>query len=148
MYVPLIAWFVGQNVGQILDHRESYDMAAARAVAELKVLGMWYLHFCYLTCYRNVVSFSFAAEYCLPLVRVGGLFVSAKGHDPHVSLVLLPYLIDVWYVVNLVMFHISFSLTLFVCLCFGQEEIENAKSAVQKLGASMLQLRDGLICCI
>jgi hypothetical protein len=40
MYVPLIAWFVGQNVGQILDHRESYDMAAARAVAELKVLGM------------------------------------------------------------------------------------------------------------
>ncbi|KAK3205486.1 hypothetical protein Dsin_019532 [Dipteronia sinensis] len=24
------------------------------------------------------------AEYCLPLVRVGGLFVTAKGHDPQV----------------------------------------------------------------
>ncbi|KAK3128839.1 hypothetical protein QOZ80_6BG0467030 [Eleusine coracana subsp. coracana] len=70
-----------ENVGQSLDYREAYDIAAARAVAELKVL----------------------AEYCLPLVRVGGLFVAAKGHDPH-------------------------------------EEIENAKSAVQKLGASMLEL--------
>lgn len=73
--------FIGQNVGQSLDYREAYDIAAARAVAELKVL----------------------AEYCLPLVRVGGLFIAAKGHDPH-------------------------------------EEIKNAKSAVQKLGASMLEL--------
>ncbi|KAG2605224.1 hypothetical protein PVAP13_4NG098700 [Panicum virgatum] len=70
-----------ENVGQSLDYREAYDIAAARAVAELKVL----------------------AEYCLPLVRVGGLFIAAKGHDPH-------------------------------------EEIKNAKSAVQKLGASMLEL--------
>ncbi|TVU11879.1 hypothetical protein EJB05_45489 [Eragrostis curvula] len=70
-----------ENVGQNLDYREAYDIAAARAVAELKVL----------------------AEYCLPLVRVGGLFVAAKGHDPH-------------------------------------DEIKNAKSAVQKLGASMLEL--------
>ncbi|CAN6201946.1 unnamed protein product [Urochloa humidicola] len=70
-----------ENVGQSLDHREAYDIAAARAVAELKVL----------------------AEYCLPLVRVGGLFIAAKGHDPH-------------------------------------EEIKNAKSAVQKLGASMTEL--------
>ncbi|KAL6606945.1 hypothetical protein ACP70R_042598 [Stipagrostis hirtigluma subsp. patula] len=70
-----------ENAGQSLDFREAYDIAAARAVAELKVL----------------------AEYCLPLVRVGGLFVAAKGHDPH-------------------------------------EEIKDAKSAVQKLGASMLEL--------
>lgn len=26
----------------------------------------------------------FIAEYCLPLVRVGGLFVAAKGYDPQV----------------------------------------------------------------
>lgn len=25
------------------------------------------------------------AEYCLPFVRVGGLFVAAKGHDPKVN---------------------------------------------------------------
>lgn len=50
-----------ENVGQSLDFREAFDVAAARAVAELKVL----------------------AEYCLPLVRVGGLFIAAKGHDPH-----------------------------------------------------------------
>ncbi|KQK18790.1 uncharacterized protein LOC100824367 isoform X2 [Brachypodium distachyon] len=50
-----------ENVGQSHDFREAFDVAAARAVAELKIL----------------------AEYCLPLVRVGGLFIAAKGHDPH-----------------------------------------------------------------
>nr|CAB3470160.1 unnamed protein product [Digitaria exilis] len=70
-----------ENVGQSLDYREAYDITAARAVAELKVL----------------------AEYCLPLVRIGGLFIAAKGHDPH-------------------------------------EEVKNAKGAVQKLGASMLEM--------
>ncbi|KAL6861319.1 hypothetical protein ACP4OV_017019 [Aristida adscensionis] len=74
-----------ENVGQNLEFREAYDIAAARAVAELKVL----------------------AEYCLPLVRVGGLFVAAKGHDPH-------------------------------------EEIKDAKGAVQKLGASMVELCNAL----
>ncbi|XP_020090122.1 uncharacterized protein LOC109711480 [Ananas comosus] len=49
-----------ENAGQSVDFREVYDVAVARAVAELRIL----------------------AEYCLPLVRVGGLFVAAKGYDP------------------------------------------------------------------
>ncbi|KAF2926010.1 uncharacterized protein [Oryza sativa Japonica Group] len=72
-----------ENVGQSPDFREAFDVAVARAVAELKVL----------------------AEYCLPLVRIDGLFIAAKGHNPH-------------------------------------EEIKNAKSAVHKLGASMLEICD------
>lgn len=48
-------------LGQQGGHREQYDIVVARAVARLAVL----------------------AEYCLPLVRVGGCFVAQKG--PHIS---------------------------------------------------------------
>ncbi|KAL4189203.1 hypothetical protein AMTRI_Chr08g205810 [Amborella trichopoda] len=51
-----------ESVGQNVEFREAFDVAVARAVAEMRIL----------------------AEYCLPLVRVGGLFVAAKGYDPQV----------------------------------------------------------------
>jgi len=43
--------------------RESFDIAVARAVAKMRVLS----------------------EYCLGLVRVGGLFVAMKGPEPHLE---------------------------------------------------------------
>ncbi|CAN6477778.1 unnamed protein product [Victoria cruziana] len=49
-----------ESIGQSIEFREAFDVAVARAVAELRVL----------------------AEYCIPLVRVGGLFVAAKGYNP------------------------------------------------------------------
>lgn len=48
-----------EEAGRDPEHRERYEYAAARAVAEIKVL----------------------AEYCLPLVRPGGLFLAYKGPD-------------------------------------------------------------------
>lgn len=46
-----------EEIGKDSKYREQYDYAVARAVAPLNIL----------------------CEYCLPLVRVGGLFVSLKG---------------------------------------------------------------------
>lgn len=42
-----------------IKHRESFDVCVSRAVAKLNTL----------------------AEYCLPLVKIGGLFISYKGGD-------------------------------------------------------------------
>ncbi len=46
-----------EDAGRSLEHREVYDLVTARAVARLNVL----------------------AEYCLPLVKPGGLFMALKG---------------------------------------------------------------------
>ena len=48
-----------EDVGCMPDHRESYDCAVARAVAEMRVLG----------------------EYLLPLVRMGGTAIAMKGES-------------------------------------------------------------------
>lgn len=48
-----------EDAGRDARHRESYDCATARAVAALPML----------------------CEYCLPLIRPGGLFVALKGAD-------------------------------------------------------------------
>ena len=51
-------------IGQQEEHRQQYDAAFTRAVAPLNVL----------------------AEYCLPLVKVGGIYVSMKGAEDETDL--------------------------------------------------------------
>lgn len=53
-----------ENIGLSIKYRESFDFAVTRAVASLNML----------------------AEYCLPLVKVGGMYVSMKGADNEVEL--------------------------------------------------------------
>lgn len=48
-----------EEVGRGPDHREKYDVAVSRAVARLYELS----------------------EYCLPFVRIGGIFAAYKGND-------------------------------------------------------------------
>jgi 16S rRNA (guanine527-N7)-methyltransferase len=50
-----------EELGQLNDHREKYDWAAARAVASLPVL----------------------TEYLLPLLRIGGTMLAQKGESAH-----------------------------------------------------------------
>jgi len=52
-----VVWGRAEDIGRTVRHRENYDLAVARGVAELAVL----------------------AELCLPFVRVGGAFVAFKG---------------------------------------------------------------------
>lgn len=52
-----VCWGRAEELGHFAEYREKFDVAVARAVAPLRVL----------------------AEYCLPFVRHGGLFVAMKG---------------------------------------------------------------------
>ncbi len=55
-----VVWGRAEDIAQDRAHRERYDVAIARAVAEMRVL----------------------AELCLPFVKVQGLFLAAKGTKP------------------------------------------------------------------
>ncbi|KAG2454010.1 hypothetical protein HYH02_001053 [Chlamydomonas schloesseri] len=55
-----VVWCRAEEGGRRPELRQAYDVAVARAVAETRIL----------------------AELCMPFVRVGGLWVAAKGPDP------------------------------------------------------------------
>lgn len=59
-----VVWARVEEIGQDLAYREQFDLAVARAVADMAVL----------------------VEYALPLLRVGGRFVAQKGTDPMAEL--------------------------------------------------------------
>ena len=52
-----------EDVARIAEYRENFDFSCARAVANLAVLS----------------------EYCMPFVKVGGYFLSMKGHGEDIS---------------------------------------------------------------
>ncbi len=52
-----------EDCGRVSEYREKYDIAIARAVAAMSVL----------------------AEYCLPFVKVGGIFAAMKGPNENYS---------------------------------------------------------------
>ena len=49
-----------EDIAHLQEHRDRYDLVTARAVAKLNVLN----------------------EFCLPFVRVGGIFIAMKGVEP------------------------------------------------------------------
>ncbi|GIP22375.1 16S rRNA (guanine(527)-N(7))-methyltransferase RsmG [Paenibacillus sp. J22TS3] len=53
-----------EDVAKLAEHRDSYDLATARAVARMAVLN----------------------EFCLPFVKPGGTFTAMKGNDPEEEL--------------------------------------------------------------
>ena len=66
-------WGRAETLGQDAAHREAYDVAVARAVADMRVLS----------------------ELCLPFVRTGGHFVAAKGPDPAAEVAAATHAFDI-----------------------------------------------------
>ena len=87
------------------------------------------------------------------MVRIGGLFIAAKGHDPHVSLGFscLTSCDTIVHCKHLFRKYIllarnwiqHYKFTFFLV----QEEVRNAEGAVRKLGGSMLELCNGIVSC-